>query len=59
VAQSVAGVRSVVVSVFRRYHLPATSGLDSGVMVLGPLEIAQADNDPDYPEHGAVEVIVV
>ena len=57
-AQSAAGVRSVNVRVFRRYQLPATSGLDSGVLKLGALEIAQADNDPNYPEHGIVEVTV-
>ena len=58
-AQAAAGVRSVAVSAFQRYGLPATSGLDSGVLSLGPLEIAQADNDPNYPEHGAVEVIIL
>lgn len=58
-AQSVSGVRAVRVSVFRRYQLPGTSALDSGVLTLGPLEIAQADNDPNYPEHGGVEVIVL
>lgn len=58
-AQAAPGVRSVTVSVFRRYQLAATSGLDSGVLTLGPLEIAQADNDPNYPEHGAVEVIIL
>lgn len=57
-AQSAAGVRSVNVRVFRRYQLPATSGLDSGVLKLGALEIAQAANDPNYPEHGIVEVTV-
>lgn len=58
-AQSVPGVRAVQVSVFRRYQLLATSGLESGVLTLGPLEIAQADNDPNYPEHGSVEVIIL
>lgn len=58
-AQSTPGVRTVTVSVFQRYHLPDTSGLDSGVLALGPLEIAQADNDPNYPEHGGVEVIIL
>ena len=57
-AQSAAGVQSVNVKVFQRYLLPATSGLDSGVLKLGALEIAQADNDPNYPEHGIVEVTV-
>ena len=55
-AQSAPGVLSVKVATFQRYRQPATSGLKSGVLKLGPLEIAQADNDPDYPEHGKVEV---
>lgn len=58
-AQAAPGVRSVAASVFQRYHLPATSGLNSGVLALGPLEIAQADNDPNYPDHGVVEVIIL
>ncbi|MEO8368704.1 MAG: putative baseplate assembly protein [Candidatus Solibacter sp.] len=57
-AQSAAGVRSVNVKTFRRYQQPATSGLDSGVLKLGALEIAQADNDSNYPEHGLVDVHV-
>ncbi len=59
VAQASPGVRSVVVSTFQRYQLPATSGLDTGVLKLGPLEIAQADNDPNFPEHGIVEVSIL
>lgn len=57
-AQSAAGVQSVKVRVFQRYQLPGTSGLDSGVLKLGALEIAQAANDPNFPEHGIVEVTV-
>jgi hypothetical protein len=58
-AQSAPGVLSVQVKVFQRYRQPATSALDSGVLKLGALEIAQADNDPNYPEHGKVEVTVL
>ena len=58
-AQSAPGVVSVKVTTFQRYQQPATSGLDTGVLKLGSLEIAQADNDRNYPEHGKVEVIIL
>jgi predicted phage baseplate assembly protein len=51
-AQSVAGVDSVDINVFRRQGAAASSGIDAGRLDFGRLEIARLDNDPDFPEHG-------
>jgi predicted phage baseplate assembly protein len=51
-AQAVEGVASVKVSTLRRQHAPAGDALESGVLRLGALEIAQLSNDPNYPENG-------
>jgi hypothetical protein len=66
-AQAVTGVESVWVTRLQRYQIrahayPAIFGLASGavpplgVLTLGPFEIAQLDNDPNYPEHGRLEL---
>lgn len=51
-AESVAGVESARVKTFQRQDQPATSGVESGVLALGPLEVARLDNDPNYPKRG-------
>lgn len=51
-AQSVEGVANVVVTRFERQFVPSRDAIDSGVLPLGPQEIARLDNDPDFPEHG-------
>ncbi|WP_144109689.1 putative baseplate assembly protein [Paraburkholderia sp. BCC1886] len=51
-AQSVEGVVNIVVTRFERQYVPSREAIDSGVLVLGPQEIARVDNDPDFPEHG-------
>jgi predicted phage baseplate assembly protein len=53
-AQSVRGVTSVEVTTFRRQHDPAVSGIGSGVLPMGRLEIARLDNNPNFPEHGVL-----
>ena len=66
-AQAVTGVASVTVTRLARYQVTAhpyaeTFGIASGavpglgVLTLGPFEIAQLDNDPNYPEHGRLEL---
>lgn len=55
-AHSVPGVESVQVRTFRRARQPETSGLASGVLPMGRLEIAQLDNDPDFPERGVLRL---
>ena len=51
-AQSVAGVASVQISLFRRQGRPETSGLAAGFLTMGRLEIARLDNDPNFAERG-------
>ncbi|MET8336030.1 hypothetical protein [Streptosporangium canum] len=51
-AQAVAGVTSVNVHTFRRQHHPTVSGITSGVLRMGRLEIARLDNNPNFPERG-------
>lgn len=51
-AQAVEGVTSVRVTRFERMFIPSNDALVSGVLTLGPQEIARVDNDPNFPEHG-------
>ncbi|HEY7875674.1 MAG TPA: putative baseplate assembly protein, partial [Actinomycetota bacterium] len=55
-AQAVPGVESVRVQSFRRQREPLSSALDTGVLVMGRLEIARLDNDPNFPEHGVLDL---
>jgi hypothetical protein len=66
-AQGVTGVASVVVTRLERLRVEAhpyrpAFGLArgavpaSGVLPLGPFEIAQLDNDPNFPEHGRIKL---
>lgn len=54
--QAVPGVESVRVTTFQRQRNPAASGLDTGVLAMGRLEIARLDNDPSFPERGVLAV---
>jgi hypothetical protein len=51
-AQDVAGVESVQVTSLERLGDGPRQEIDEGVLRLGPLEIAQVENDPNYPENG-------
>src|SRR5262249_25129939 len=52
-AQAVTGVAHVRVSKLERLDIgERTSALDDGVLEIGPQEIAQLDNDPDFPDRG-------
>jgi hypothetical protein len=53
-AQAVPGVQSVTPKVFQRQRDDSSSGLDSGVLEMGRLEIARLDNDPSFPERGVL-----
>ena len=53
-AQSVEGVESVAVTKLNRLNEGPRGELRSGVLTLGPLEVAQLDNDPNYPERGTL-----
>jgi predicted phage baseplate assembly protein len=56
-AQAVPGVQSVTAEAFQRQRDDASSELDSGVLKLDRLEVAQLDNDQSFPEHGVLTVI--
>ncbi|HEY6169200.1 MAG TPA: putative baseplate assembly protein [Verrucomicrobiae bacterium] len=52
IAQAVTGVESVNVKTLQRVDEGDQGELDVGILTLGPLEVAQLDNDPSLPEHG-------
>jgi predicted phage baseplate assembly protein len=54
--QQVAGVDSAVITVFRRFGQTDNGELAAGVMPIGPWEIAQLDNDPNFMEHGVLKI---
>jgi baseplate J-like protein len=51
-AQDVPGVTSVQITKFQRLRIPDPKPLQDGKLIVGRLEIAQLDNDPNFPEHG-------
>ena len=55
-AQAVAGVASVRITRFQRLFESPNGELAAGVLALRNDEIAQLDNDPNWPEHGKLEI---
>ncbi|MBF6055357.1 putative baseplate assembly protein [Streptomyces eurocidicus] len=55
-AAAVPGVVSVHATRLRRLHHHDDGELEAGLLRLGPLEIAQCDNDPDWPENGRLGI---
>jgi predicted phage baseplate assembly protein len=51
-AAAVPGVRQVAVTRLRRLFGAAGDALDTGVLPVGALEVAQLDDDPSRPENG-------
>jgi len=51
-AQGVAGVQSVRVATLRRLGGMDAGEIAGGVLTIGRLEVAQLDDDPNFPEHG-------
>jgi predicted phage baseplate assembly protein len=58
-AQSVTGVESVTVDKLQRLFEFSNHELDTGVLQLGPLEIARLDNDYNFPENGKLVIDVL
>jgi hypothetical protein len=56
--QAVPGVESVRVTAFERAREGDQGELEAGVLPLGPLEVAQLDNDPNFPEHGTLKLVM-
>ncbi|MBI2207274.1 MAG: putative baseplate assembly protein [Candidatus Rokubacteria bacterium] len=57
-AHAVPGVASVRITKLQRQGVDDPGALDDGEIVLGPLEIARLDNDPNFPEHGVLALDV-
>lgn len=58
-ARSVAGVVAVRATTFQPQGLPATTlYLSAGEIKLGPLQIARLANDPSYPNHGQLTLVL-
>jgi len=58
-AQSVQGVASVVIDRFQRLRMADdSSALTESVLTLNRLEIAQLDNNPNFPERGVLKLTV-
>lgn len=57
-ARKVAGVTSVAATVFAPQGISDPSYLANGEIPLGPLQIARMDNDPSYPNHGQLTLVL-
>ena len=57
-AHALAGIDSVEITKFQRQGIDNDEALKAGKLVLGRLEIARLDNDPNFPEHGIFNVIL-
>lgn len=55
-AQAVPGVESVQVTCLQRLGEGDQGEREEGILRLGPLEIAQLDHDPSFPEHGTLKL---
>lgn len=53
-AQAIEGVEHVELVRLERRGAPSTEVAETGKIALGPFEIAQLDNDPDFPERGVL-----
>jgi hypothetical protein len=51
-AKAVEGVETVEITRCNRLHEPDSGATTSGVLRLGPFEVARCDSDPSFPEHG-------
>lgn len=59
VVAAVPGVVSARVTRLRRLFEADAGELAAGVLRLGPLEVAQCDNDQDRPENGRLEINII
>jgi predicted phage baseplate assembly protein len=55
-ALAVTGVESVQVTKLERLGEGDHGELDEGILKLGPLEVPQLDNDPNFPERGTLKI---
>jgi hypothetical protein len=57
-AQAVEGVASVEVSKLQRFNEISNSEIENGVLPLGPFEVAQVDNDSNFPDRGWISFVM-
>ncbi len=57
-AMAVEGVETVKVRRFQRLDAPPNHEIENGVLPLATMEIAQLDNDPNFPENGKLQLIM-
>jgi hypothetical protein len=57
-ARSVAGVTLVTATEFQPQGVDTTQYLATGQIKLGSLQVARLDNDPSYPDHGQLTLIM-
>jgi len=56
VIEAVQGVESAFVTIFRRFGKSNNGELESGILPIGPWEIARLDNDPAFQENGVLRI---
>lgn len=54
--EAVPGVLSVFITLFRRFGKASNGEIESGVLPIGPWEIARLDNDPGFQENGVLRI---
>ena len=59
VLQSIAGVNSAEITLFKRYWEVPQGELDRGVIAMGAFEIPRLDNDLNFPENGVLRLSAV
>ncbi len=57
-ARSVAGVVSVTATQFQPQGVNSSQYLTSGQIPLGTLQVARLENDPSYPDHGQLTLVM-
>ncbi|MEX8521108.1 MAG: putative baseplate assembly protein [Leptothrix sp. (in: b-proteobacteria)] len=55
-AQAVTGVECVDITRLQRLRLGPNNEIERGFLSIGPLEIGQLDNDPNFPESGRLRI---
>jgi hypothetical protein len=53
-AQAVTGVESARVTTLKRLYEDPNHEIENGLLPLSPLEVAQLEKDPSFPEHGTL-----
>ena len=57
-AQAVPGVETVVVSKLERLFEGPENEIENGILPIGLMEVTRLDNDPSFPEHGRLALIM-